>query len=368
LHDSGAQLSLSQQQAFAEFIDLAEGGAAALIEVNADPSRRQAAIAAIGAYEMLAIVADSIPRLRGMRQYLVATQLLSGIGEAAGRDRALMDLETECEMLAAALNPVALVGGGRKIETLEDRFQTFKSIYVQRYRLGHDHNRVELERLAPAATATRRHLEVLGRLNAITALGAPQGAELEGLMTLLDRRLALCDLLGSPAPEVTPCCPQCGYVLGDPSPREDLNEIFESSQRALEAKLAALAQTAIARLIHQHDSGRRLEGFLKIVQAAQTDSLIRVLDDELAGYLTRLLNENAPDSDNAVVVHLGTVSAVIPGSPSRNSVNAENAPTAIVGDAPGRVGRQPLRGLRPRRKTLDGRIGRTFKGPPDTTR
>jgi hypothetical protein len=386
------QLSASQQQTFADYIDLAEGGAAALIEVNADPPRRQAAIAAIAAYEAFAIVADSIPRLRSMRQYLEATRLLSGNGEEAGRDRALIDLETECQMLSAALNPVALIGGGRKIDALEDRFQTFKSIYVQRYRLGHDHHRVELERLAPAAADTRRHLEVLDRLNAIAALGPPHGLDLGGLMTLLERRLTPCDLQGSPAPEVTPTCPRCGYLLGALSPREDLSAVFELARRALEAKLAALAQSAVARLIHQHDSGRRLEGFLKIVQAAQTDSLIRVLDDELAGYLVQLLNENALVSDDAAVVHLDTTPLPIPGSASQKAViadlgmvssataprnsdgvaaNVDNATSAIVGDELGRAGRQSLRALRPRRKTLDGRIGRagrTFKGPPDATR
>ncbi|MGH7878331.1 MAG: hypothetical protein ACREQD_02425, partial [Candidatus Binataceae bacterium] len=57
-------------------------------------------------------------------------------------------------------------------------------------------------------------------------------------------------------------------------------------------KLATLSQTAIARLIREHDRGGRLEGFLKITQAAQTDALVRVLDDPLARYLTRLLEEN----------------------------------------------------------------------------
>jgi len=45
-------------------------------------------------------------------------------------------------------------------------------------------------------------------------------------------------------------------------------------------------------LIRQHDTGQRLEGFLKVIQASQTDALFRILDDNLARYLGQLLAEN----------------------------------------------------------------------------
>ena len=64
-----------------------------------------------------------------------------------------------------------------------------------------------------------------------------------------------------------------------------------SDRRALEFKLAALSQSMIARLIRNHDQEHRLEGFLKITQAAQTDALVRVLDEKLARYLAQVLDE-----------------------------------------------------------------------------
>ena len=67
---------------------------------------------------------------------------------------------------------------------------------------------------------------------------------------------------------------------------------MESIRRALEIKLAALSQNMIARLIQTHDREHRLEGFLKITQAAQTDALVRVLDEKLARYLARVLEES----------------------------------------------------------------------------
>jgi len=221
--------------------------------------------------------------------------------------------------------------------------------------LGHDHNRLELVRLAPAAADTRRHLEVLGRLNSIAALGVPEGTDLAGLMKPLEPRLRPCDFEGSPAPEVSPCCQRCAYLLRTLSPQKDLNDVFERTRRALQIKLASLAQSAIARLIHQHDSSRRLEGFLKIVQAAQTDSLIRVLDDDLAGYLTRLLDESLPLADGDAVVS-----------------NVIIVPAAIVahGESLDHKGRQALRELRAPGKTLGSlhRPGRVAKVPPDSIR
>ena len=67
---------------------------------------------------------------------------------------------------------------------------------------------------------------------------------------------------------------------------------MEAIRRALDVKLAALSQSVIARLIRNHDKEHRLEGFLKITQAAQTDALVRVLDDKLARYLAQVLEED----------------------------------------------------------------------------
>ncbi len=333
--DGNAKFSPAQQQAFAGFIELAETGPAALIEVGASQGPRDAALAAVAAYETLAIVAGAVPRLGLMRDYLEATNLSSGYDDDAGRDRNLVALETECQMLAAAVNPAALAGGGRNLDALEARFQKFKWTYVQHYRSAHEHWRLELERLAPVADAVRRHLEALRRLNAIATLGAAEGAEIAAELAALDRRLLPCDLEGALAPEVTPCCARCGLRLGAISPRDELNDLFDRARRALEVKLAALSQRAIARLIRQHDLNHRLEGFLKIIQAAQTDALVSVLDDPLAGYLGRLLDEN---------VAADTVGASV---------------------APGHAMAQNLRVPTLRRTKIGGRNGRGNKAPPD---
>jgi hypothetical protein len=340
--ENNAYLSLEQQRAFAAFIELVEGGATALIELGADQSRRESAIAVVAAYEALAIVAESLPRLRIMREYLAATQLPAAEGEDVDGDRELQALELECQMLTVALNPGALAGSGRNLEALEARFQKFKWTYVRQYRAAHDQFRLELERLVPDTADAHLHLDALRRLNTIAALGAAAAPELDAAMVALEHRLAPCDFGGALAPEVTPCCPRCGYLLGALSPRRELSDLGGRAHRALQSKLATLAQSAISRLIRQNDSNHRLEGFLKIVQAAQTEALVRVLDDELALYLTNLLNENLAATDFG-----GEAAGVIESQvPARQRLHASGS-------------RRPKIGRR------NGRNRQALKAPPD---
>ena len=293
------------------------------------------------------MIADSLPRFRTMRNYLAATGLLSGFSEDPDREsyspdpihaktpRAAAMAQTTQAICARSIHAVPIralptrpdttrgrttrattaqvtskpnarfdsraepgvrSNASRNLAAIEDRFQTFKANYVQRYRSSHDRHCSELERIAPVADDARRQLEALRRLNAIAALGAPAGSELGPAMATLERRLAPCDFTEALSPEVTPCCPRCGFLLGTPSPDKELSDLADRVRRALQAKLAALSHNAVARLIREHDRNHRLEGFLKIVQAAQTDSLVRILDDELARYLAQLLSENSADS------------------------------------------------------------------------
>src|SRR5208337_3360890 len=85
-------------------IALAESGAAAMLEAAADRSYVASAIQIAGAYEILAAAAESIPRMRAMREYLAATGLRATPDEPALRENVwqqsvIASLETECELL-----------------------------------------------------------------------------------------------------------------------------------------------------------------------------------------------------------------------------------------------------------------------------
>jgi hypothetical protein len=296
LEEANLEMPASNSGALAEYIALAESGAAAMLEAAADRTFLASAIQSTGAYEALAAAADSIPQLRSMREYLNATGLRAAPDDAGVRENpaphpAVVSLETECELLRVELGPRVLAAPPRNLDALAARFQKFKWTYVQCYLSAHARWREKMDRLELAAADARRYFDALARLNAIAALGRPAGAQLGSRLSELSARIVRCDLGDSIAPETTPRCASCDFRLGASSPQAELDDAMENIRRALETKLVALSQSMIARLIRAHDRENRLEGFLKITQAAQTDALVRVLDENLARYLSQVLEE-----------------------------------------------------------------------------
>ena len=300
-----AELKSEHRRTLDDFIALAGAGADALIEQAAEPQSRAQAERVIAAYEGLAAAAAAAPRMREMRKYLRATELMPDIagdivGDDAAVDQAVAAAQVECQLLLAALDSAMPRWEPRTFDALEVRFQKFKWNYIQIYQAAHEHRRRESERMAIELADAREHLGALGRLNSIAALGASIGGGLGTRIEELGRRVARCAADAPMTLDLVPRCPRCGFVLGAPLPALELSEVFEETRRALKAKLSALSHGAIARLIRQHDRGHRLDGFLKIIQAAHTDALVRVLDDNLARYLGRLLDEMRDEAPRAI--------------------------------------------------------------------
>jgi hypothetical protein len=293
LKEANLEMSPANRAAIADYIALVESGAAAMLEAAADRSYLASAIRIADAYEALAAAAAAIPRMRAMREFLIATGLRAAPDDAdlTARESAVSALETESELLGVELGPRILKGPPRSLDALEARFQKFKWTYVQCYLSAHARWREKMERLELLAVDARRYADALIRLNAISALGPPEGAHLGAQVAELSARVVRCELGDAIAPETTPRCSSCGFLLGASSPQAELDDAMEAIRRALEIKLAALSQSMIARLISNHDKENRLEGFLKITQAAQTDALVRVLDEKLARYLAQVLEE-----------------------------------------------------------------------------
>ncbi len=287
-----AELKLEHRRTLEAFAALAGAGTATLIEQAAEPRLREAAERVIAAYETLATAAAAAPRLREMREYLRATALAPDFaGDGPAVDQEIAAAQVECQLLLAALDSGALSCAPRALDALEIRFQKFKWNYIQLYQAAHERWRRQNERMAIELGDAHKHFGALSRLNAIAALGAPMGGGLGARIEELGRGVVRC-AGGAPLTlDLVARCARCGFVMGTAPPAPELGEVFEEVRRALKAKLAALSHDAIARLIRQHDRGHRLDGFLKITQAAHTDALVRVLDDNLARYLGRLLEE-----------------------------------------------------------------------------
>src|SRR5208282_4026420 len=77
----------------------------------------------------------------------------------------------------------------------------------------------------------------------------------------------------------------------------ELKSLFKRIRDSLRQKLLALSRSVIVRLIRTHDRADRLQGFLDIIQAAQTDALVGVLDDDLVAYLAHVIDEHPWDVD-----------------------------------------------------------------------
>ena len=292
LRESNLPTPASHLAAIAQYIELADSGAAAIIELGNDPARRDAALLVLANYEPIADAAALLPRMRAMREYLAATGLRASADIDRSVESGIAALETECELLAVELGPRALTGAPRNLDALEARFQKFKWTYVQRYLSAHEEWRAKMGRLAIAVEDASRYRDALNRLNLIVALGPVEGEELAAQVAALSASVKPCELDGSVAPETTPRCLSCGFVLGAVAPAAEFDSLMERLRRGLTNKLAVLSQSMIARLISEHDSDNRLEGFLKITQAAQTDALVRVLDEKLARYLAQVLDDN----------------------------------------------------------------------------
>lgn len=294
--EANLKIPSEQTKTLDDYAALAEGGAERLIDIGADPARREAALQVVSSYERLEAAAEVAPRMRAMREFVEATGLRIPTEEDPAHDPRIAALETECHLLLAELAPRTLGAAPRGLDALEARFQKFKWTYVQLYRALHGAWKIAMERDALTAEDARRRLDALVKLDAIGALGPALGPSFAMQTAALLRRVNRCDRDAPQHLEVTPRCAGCGYLLGTLSLRAELEDLVERLDRALHAKLAALSQSAIARLIREHDRAHRLDGLLKIIQAAQTDALARVLDDKLARYLARLLDENLDPS------------------------------------------------------------------------
>jgi len=291
--------SPERQTVLPGYIALASAGPAALLEAAADPAKCNDALKTIAVYEGLAGAAAAAPRIRAMHDYLQATGLKWTCQEDSGKSKKLAALESECQLLASRTTPAVLLDESRNLQAMQARFQQFRWSYAQEYRAAHEQWRQEMDKLKSIAKDARRHLDALHRLNSIAALGAPVGEDLEAPLKDIESRISPCDFAGPLAPEVSPRCPRCGFTLGTRSPAGELKSLFKRIRDALEQRLLALSHSVIVRLIRQHDHGHRLEGFLDIIQAAQTDALVGVLDDDLAAYLARMAGEILPDADSA---------------------------------------------------------------------
>ncbi len=317
-HAEHSQLQPQHGARLNEFVAVVGRGPQALVEMAANPQSAKQLIEQFEAFRALTAAAALAPRVLAMREYVKQTGLLdgddslvasatdpqvSGIAQeqlasdslAATRESTLLAaLRMQARLLAAELNFRLAFSSRSAFDAAEGRFAKFRAEYAQHYRAAHAQRYVQAKRLSQLAQEGAALLDVLKRLNSIVLLGPAEGEGLTAEFSSNNAQLVTCDEPDGGLSDEAARCVRCGYVLGANPPmiEHTLGEI----RRVVQGKLTRLSQSAIRRLIKTHDQAGRLEGFLKIVQATQTEALARVLDDELTEYLRHLLDE-PPNSE-----------------------------------------------------------------------
>jgi hypothetical protein len=136
------------------------------------------------------------------------------------------------------------------------------------------------------------HVQALRRLNALRELGPPLGGEALAQYEQLPQRMGACLLSASleREPGEAARCPACGISMNDEPPWDDVQRMKRRLERALNQQLQRLSSKAVSQILTASGEAR-VEQFLQLVQASQARSLADVLDDELLGFLRRLLIE-----------------------------------------------------------------------------
>ena len=283
------QLEPEIKRTIGGFIELAHRGAQGLVELGVDQQRAADARALVAGYREMAAAAACVAPLLSMKKYLEQTRLVPGNFDP-GLAPELASLAAERGLLEAELGPRAPYSRVR--DSLQARIEKFRWTYTEQYRIGHERWRAEMVKASALMLDVEAGHQTLLRLDSIGALGGPQGDRFSEQVRQARDGLRVCAIEGGFNTVAAPICPQCRFVLGSTPPGDAIARLLEPIKRALQEKFTALSRGTIARLIKKYDHAHRLDGFLKITQAAQAQALAAVMDDQLTAYLARLLKEN----------------------------------------------------------------------------
>ncbi|HEU4760657.1 MAG TPA: hypothetical protein VFT91_11850, partial [Dehalococcoidia bacterium] len=168
----------------------------------------------------------------------------------------------------------------------------FRSRYRARYEAHHRSYWTEAARLRARLLDEKGKAEALARLNSLGELGPPVGeGALEAYRELLSESSG-CTLIVGVEKELAEAavCPACHLRLEETPPAERAREIIQRIEKAIARQMARLSAITVRQIL-ERSGDARVERFLKVAQASQMSSLSAILDDELVGYLRRLLVE-----------------------------------------------------------------------------
>jgi len=204
------------------------------------------------------------------------------------RSELAMDRAVAQEQLSFAV----LVAEGHRWSGMRAVFDRFRCGYRKAYLEHHRQYWREALRLHAQLMDFAPKTYALRRLNTLTELGRSMGEEAIARYEELPGRIGACALALRQELELSQeaRCPACGIALGEEPPWQEAEEVQHLLEKALSQQLQRLSSKAVRRVLVQSGEAR-IQEFLQVVQASQTQSLAHVLDDELLGFLRRFLVE-----------------------------------------------------------------------------
>jgi len=217
-----------------------------------------------------------------MRRFLIEAVVPESEPELA-IDRTLALEELSFAILVAEPHRWAAVRGA---------FERFRHRYQSAY-LRHHHRYWEASLTLHAQLMDlASHVQALRRLNTLGELGPPLGEEALAEYEQLPQSIGACLLSASleREPGEAARCLACGISMNDEPSWEDVQRMRRRLERAINQQLQRLSSKAVSQILAVSGEAR-VEQFIQLVQASQARSLADVLDDELLGFLRRLLVE-----------------------------------------------------------------------------
>jgi hypothetical protein len=202
------------------------------------------------------------------------------------------ELAMDRTMAQEQISFAVLVTEGHRWSGVRALFDRFRGGYRKAYVEHHRQYWREALRLHAQLMDFAPKTYALRRLNTLTELGPPMGEDAIARYEELPGRIGACTLALRQELELSQeaRCSVCGIALGQEPPWQEAEEVQHLLEKALSQQLHRLSSKAVRRVLVQSGEAR-VQEFLQVVQASQTQSLAHVLDDELLGFLRRFLVE-----------------------------------------------------------------------------
>ncbi len=247
--------------------------------------------AATGAYIEPCAATEEVFLLRAVADHtsivdevFTMRSFLDSISDDADRTLAL-----ECKLVREQLQFAGLVPEPRLFATATAAFDHFRRRYRDAYSKHHADFWGEMPRLASRLRSAHGRATGLHRLNSISELGPPLAMSALDSYAELAERPSACE---EPEPHLDQAtvCTRCHLRLDESPPRQDVEDTLKQIDEAIRRQMVRLASAGVQQALTR-SGDRRIDRFLRVVQAAQISSLVDVLDDELTGFLRRFLVE-----------------------------------------------------------------------------